>query len=180
MILLSLSVLLLVIGIFLFVYVKWNETYWERRGLFTYHEKDKTACITYRLLKEKGLKHGAYICVLRPCYMPIDLNIVKHILIKDANHFVHRGLYCNPRDDPLSGILPQLENHHEWKCQRSVITPIFSSGEEYIPNISMMSSCFSASPQWSLAITSGKISQSSDISLPRQFIPSVQPIIREN
>lgn len=129
MLFLPFIVLLVAIGIFLFLYVKWNETYWERRGLFTYHGKDRTAGVTYKLLKEKCLKHGGYNSFLRPCYMPIDLNILKHILVKNSDHFINRGMYCNPKDDPLSGILPQLENQ-QWKYQRSVITPIFSSGKD--------------------------------------------------
>lgn len=127
MLFVPLIILLFVIGFLLFVYVKWNKTYWERRGLYTYHGKDKSAGITYKLLKEKGLKHGGYNSFLRPCYMPIDLDIIKGILVKDSDHFLNRGLYCNPKDDPLSGIIPMLENQ-QWKHQRTAVSPIFSTG----------------------------------------------------
>lgn len=115
-------------AIFLYVFMKWNQTYWERRGLYTYYGMDRTAGITYKAIKANGLKHGGYSSFLRSCYMPVDLDLIKAIMNKNSNHFINRGLYCNPKVDPLTGILPQLENQ-QWKYERSIVTPIFSSGK---------------------------------------------------
>lgn len=102
--------------------------YWERRGLYTYHGKDDTGCISYKKIKDKGLRHGGFISFFNPCYMPVDLDIIKAILVTNSDHFLNRGLYYNPKVDPMTAMLPQLPDE-QWKYERGVISPIFSSGK---------------------------------------------------
>lgn len=128
MVLLILLIILISTVICLYLFIKRSQTYWERKGLYTYYGMDRTAGITYKAIKERGLKHGAYSSFFRTCYMPVDLDIIKAIMNKNSDHFINRGLYCNPKVDPLTGILPQLENQ-QWKYERSIVTPIFSSGK---------------------------------------------------
>lgn len=116
-----------------FLYLKWTYTYWTRKGLYMFEGKDSTSRISYQAIRNKGLKHGAYRSFFRSHYMPVNLEIVKDILIKNANHFINRGMYCNPKVDPLSATIPQLENE-EWKDVRSIVSQIFSPGE-YSSNI---------------------------------------------
>lgn len=105
--------------------------YWERRGVFTYRPKDKNENImleTYRTLKTKGLKHGANVRFYKASFVTIDLDIMKAILIKDSDHFMSRGLICNPKTDPTNATLLRLENE-DWKRVRLVQSPLFSSGK---------------------------------------------------
>ncbi|KAJ8973005.1 hypothetical protein NQ317_000394 [Molorchus minor] len=36
-----------------------------------------------------------------PVYLVVDMELVKHILTKDFNHFMDRGVYTNEKDDPI-------------------------------------------------------------------------------
>lgn len=130
MVFLSLFAVVIAIGTTIFLYAKWIGTYWERRGLYTYRKKNKTENMNesaYKDFKAKGIKHGGYISYYRPYFMSIDLNVIKAILVKDADHFTNRGLFSNPKIDPFSNTLPKLESE-QWKNVRSIVSPIFSSG----------------------------------------------------
>lgn len=48
-----------------------------------------------------GWKFVGIFFGLKPVFMPLDLEIVKNILIKDFNHFTDRGEYINEKDDPI-------------------------------------------------------------------------------
>lgn len=115
----------------LYLFMKWRTTYWERRGLYTYYGKDSSGVKTYKNIKERGLKHGGFISLFNPCYMPVDLDIIKAILVTSSDHFVNRGLFSNPKVDPLTATLGHLTDGH-WKYVRSTISPIFSSGKLHI------------------------------------------------
>lgn len=124
----TLLVALITIGISVVVYLRRLKSYWERRGLYTYYGNDSTGCITYKNIKERGHKHGAFICFYKSSYMPVNLDIIKAILVTDSEHFLNRGLYSNPKVDPLTGTLSQLTNG-EWKNVRSIVSTIFSSSK---------------------------------------------------
>lgn len=131
MVLFLLVSLLVALATSILIYLKSIDVYWERRGVYTYRPKsedENVAVEAYKDIKAKGLKGGAYVKSCRPRYMPTDLDDLKAILIKDADHFVNRGMYCNPKTDPFSASLVKLENA-EWKAVRNVLSPIFSSGE---------------------------------------------------
>ncbi|KAK4878612.1 hypothetical protein RN001_011118 [Aquatica leii] len=125
-------------------YCKWVYTYWERLGV-PYLEpsipfgtnKDvflvkcsqaELAAKQYKTAKARGYKHVGIFGFIRPEYMPIDLELLKHILVKDFNHFTDRGFYCNEEIDPLAGNLFVL-NGNRWKKIRAKLTPTFTSGK---------------------------------------------------
>lgn len=130
-VLIFLVAVIVIAAIFLLLYTKWIDSYWEKRGIYTYRAHNENEYIileTYKTLKAKGLKHGAFVRFYRPFFMTTDLDEIKAILKKDADHFINRGMYSNPKADPMSATLARLENQ-DWKNVRSIVSPIFSSGK---------------------------------------------------
>ncbi|XP_053680064.1 uncharacterized protein LOC128730995 [Anopheles nili] len=82
----------------------------------------------YRYAKERGERFIGFSFFFLPVVIVCDLELVKAILVKDFNVFNGRGMYSNPRDDPLSGNLFSLEGH-EWRVLRHKLTPTFTSGK---------------------------------------------------
>ncbi|GJQ83415.1 Cyp6a9 [Trypoxylus dichotomus] len=78
----------------------------------------------------KAEKHdycGIYVFT-QPCYMPLNPEQIKNIMLKDFTHFVDRGMYFNERDDPLSAHLLSLEGQ-TWRNLRAKLTPTFSTSK---------------------------------------------------
>lgn len=131
MMLFILLTLLITAGTSIFLYIKRIDSYWDRRGVFTYRPKLKNENISfnaYKTLRAKGLKYGGYVRKFKPSFMVVDLDVIKTLLIKDADHFLNRGMYSDPKVDPMSATLTRLENGL-WKTIRSTVSPIFSSGK---------------------------------------------------
>ena len=57
-----------------------------------------------------------------------DPDLIKDVLIKDFNVFPDRGLYVNPKVDPLNQHLVNLE-HDRWRPLRNKLSPVFTSGK---------------------------------------------------
>ncbi|GJQ82911.1 Cyp6a9 [Trypoxylus dichotomus] len=128
----------------LYLYVNWIFKYWERKNVpylqptFPAGNLEAPwwikiglhATITniYREMKAKGYKYGGIFSSLRPAFVPIDLDILKLIMIKDFQYFVDRGVYYNERTDPLSAHLFSIEGD-KWKSLRARLTPTFTSGK---------------------------------------------------
>lgn len=70
---------------------------------------------------------GVY-ALFRPTLIIRDANLIRTMLIKDFQHFMDRGVYCDEENDPLSGHLFAIEAE-KWKYLRSKLTPAFSSGK---------------------------------------------------
>lgn len=82
----------------------------------------------YDKFKGTGAKLCGVYFYMRPIAIILDLDLIKNILVKDFANFTDRGLYSNPRDDPLSSNLSTVDGE-EWKNLRKKLTPAFSSGK---------------------------------------------------
>ncbi|XP_059224654.1 probable cytochrome P450 6a14 [Stomoxys calcitrans] len=81
----------------------------------------------YTKFKGKAPIGGCYVFVNKAAIV-LDLELVKHILIKDFSNFHDRGVFNNVRDDPLTGHLFTLEGE-QWRAMRNKLTPVFTSAK---------------------------------------------------
>lgn len=114
----------------IYVYITWCLSYWERRGLETYTSKKKRSMYNqaYAKFKSKGLKHGGIYLMLKPFYIPVDLDIIQCILQKNFNHFINHEAYVNEKRDPLNATLFNLSDE-KWRILRNKLTPTFNSNK---------------------------------------------------
>nr|AGI03846.1 cytochrome P450 6BQ10 [Tribolium castaneum] len=126
------------------VYFKWQLSYWDRLGvpslnpmlvfgdfknyIFAKCSLGEQFKELYDQFKSKGYKHGGIFVGPKPFYIPIDPEIVQHIMQKDFHHFMNHGNYFDENADPLSGHLFNLEDS-KWKNMRVKLTPTFTSGK---------------------------------------------------
>uniref|UniRef100_A0A0K8VP94 Putative cytochrome P450 6a14 n=1 Tax=Bactrocera latifrons TaxID=174628 RepID=A0A0K8VP94_BACLA len=80
----------------------------------------------YETFKQRRPFVGMYIFFTRAALI-LDLDVIKDICISKFFNFQDRGVFSNPRDDPLTGHLFRLEGA-QWRAMRNKLTPVFSSG----------------------------------------------------
>lgn len=94
--------------------------------LFTSHVSVQVQEL-YNAFKGKGVIGGFFNC-MRPNVILVDLDLIRDVLVRDFDYFKIRPLYFNPKKDPLGRTI--LVNHgEEWKRQRAMLSPIFTSGK---------------------------------------------------
>lgn len=129
---------IILIGYFL---LKRHFSYWKNRNVVStspntilgdlvdvgrkYHISTKIQML-YNKFKANGF--GGMYTSITPALMVTDLELMKHILVKDFNSFTDRDFYFNEKDDPLSLNLLTLEGER-WKRRRQLLSPIFTSGK---------------------------------------------------
>lgn len=128
----STTLVVTILAVF-YLYKKWAWSYWSRRGVETY-EPNNFMDIglqyyeSYFHFKKRGLKHGGTYLFFLPHYIPVDLDIIKRILIADFDNFVNRGLFeIPPKEDDISAHLFNLKDHR-WRVLRNKLSPTFTSG----------------------------------------------------
>nr|AVL92861.1 CYP450 [Locusta migratoria] len=71
---------------------------------------------------------GGIFMFLKPGVVARDPELIKHMLVKDFQHFHDRGLYVNEDVDPLTGHLVFMAGER-WRLLRNKLTPTFTSGK---------------------------------------------------
>lgn len=123
-------------------WVKWNYSYWERRGvpamkptfpfgnfgrLGNIHSHSDLMRDIYIEMKGKFPYCGLY-SFHKPLALITDLELIKKVLTADFAHFHDRGIYYNAKSDPLSANLLSVEGQL-WRDLRSKLTSTFTSGK---------------------------------------------------
>ncbi|CAG9772140.1 unnamed protein product [Ceutorhynchus assimilis] len=122
---------------------KWRYSYWKRRGvvqlnpefLFGDLRDMLTAKISmgeafktiYFTLKNKKLDYGGIYLAFNPVFIPLNLQLIKDMLMKSFDNFQDRGIYNNPKD-LLSYNLFRMGGR-PWKQLRVKLTPTFTSSK---------------------------------------------------
>ncbi|CAD7012841.1 unnamed protein product [Ceratitis capitata] len=122
--------------------LKRHYTYWQRRGVpqvtprYVVGNVERAAggqvqlrYFNQRLYEEYKQSRpfvGMYIFFTRAALI-LDLDVIRDICISKFSNFQDRGVFANPRDDPLTGHLFRLEGA-QWRAMRNKLTPVFSSG----------------------------------------------------
>ncbi|KRT82922.1 cytochrome P450, partial [Oryctes borbonicus] len=127
-----------------FLYVKYSQSYWKRKGV-PYIEPTsiygnagniflpKRGLMLefkefYETFKKRNEKFGGVYIFTEPVFVPVDLDLLKRIMAKDFNHFLGRGFVFNEKHDPLAANLFNTEGE-KWKTMRVKLTPTFTSGK---------------------------------------------------
>ncbi|XP_030758191.1 cytochrome P450 9e2-like [Sitophilus oryzae] len=133
-----------ILAILLFVfYVKWQHTYWKRHGVYQLDTEflfgnfknellGKASLFQafknkYKQLKALNLKHGGVYVLLKPVYVPVDLDIIKRILIKDFSYFQGHANDFHPKDNLSMNLF--FIHGDIWRKLRTKLTPTFTSGK---------------------------------------------------
>lgn len=133
--------ILLVLLTSVFWYFKYTFSYWQRRGIKhvpvssplghfgpTFRQEISMGELTakhHRSTTEPFI--GLFACI-RPMLLVRDPELIRHIFVKDFQHFVNRGVYSDEKRDPLSAHLFAM-NGDKWKNLRAKLTPTFTSGK---------------------------------------------------
>ncbi|CAG9764032.1 unnamed protein product [Ceutorhynchus assimilis] len=120
---------------------KWYYSYWKRRGVVQLDPEflfgDMRDMLTgkvstggayrniYSTFKSKNLKYGGIYLAFNPVFIPLDLQLIKDIMLKSFIHFQDRG-NNNNESDILTQNLFRIEGEH-WKQLRNKLSPTFTS-----------------------------------------------------
>ncbi|XP_071534286.1 cytochrome P450 3A31-like [Panulirus ornatus] len=125
-------------------YSRWRLSYWSSRGVPTppFHQ---FLGHTYKIItaspgpwvfvEEAYTKYGgSSFCgiyeILTPVLMIGDPDILKHIFVKDFDHFTDRRTFKLPNEpDKLMNDMLSVKAGEDWKNLRNIMSPTFTSGK---------------------------------------------------
>ncbi|XP_067627276.1 probable cytochrome P450 6a13 [Eurosta solidaginis] len=144
MVALILLLLLFIVLALICIYLHHKQQYWVKQGipllkpyLFFYYGRGRIGTDihaidlpneVYQRYRESGVPFAGMFMLSDPLIILLDLELIKHVLIKDFGNFSYRGLYHNLRDDPLMGNLAAIDGPY-WKRLRAKLTPSFTTGK---------------------------------------------------
>ncbi|KAH1011226.1 hypothetical protein HUJ04_000640 [Dendroctonus ponderosae] len=131
---------LAILGVLLYFILKHKHSYWTRRKIVQEKPRFLLGSVDKRIfksgnptqfvrdaywnLKKKGVKHGGMYLFYTPIWIPIDLNLIKQILVTDYESFSSHGLYHHKNDFISENIF--TKEGEEWKTLRSNLSPTFT------------------------------------------------------
>lgn len=142
--LIALGVLLSIVALYC-VYSKWKFQYWARKGVPQLNPRlffgdtlplAKGQALSefhlnlYRKFKSAGAKCVGIYNAHMPELLPIDINLLKDIIVKDYPHFSSHGVFYHDKN-VLTPHLFNIEGQ-AWKDRRTKLTPVFTSGKKVL------------------------------------------------
>ncbi|XP_068147565.1 uncharacterized protein [Drosophila tropicalis] len=138
-------ILLATLAIILYIWQKWNYSYWERHGVKyikpvpilgnmvnLFKGKVPFYLQVSELHQEPGFEKeplvGIYLAH-RPALLIRDLELIKTVMIKKFNYFANRALSTDPHNDQLGYNNLFLVRNPDWKDLRAKLSPVFTSGK---------------------------------------------------
>ncbi|XP_071534282.1 cytochrome P450 6k1-like [Panulirus ornatus] len=133
-----------VVVLALWAYSRWRLSYWSSRGItappalpFLGHAHKIFSKTQGRWVfdDEVYTKYGgSTFCgtyeMHRPVLMIGDPDLIKHILVKDFDHFVdRRTMKMQHESDKIINEVLVMKTGEEWKSLRSIMSPAFTSGK---------------------------------------------------
>lgn len=122
----------------IYLYFKTSYRYWKKRNIpylepivpfgniFNVYTKKRTLAEifgeAYLEFKKRGEKHGGMYVLGTPVYIPVDPQIIKHILVTDGFNFLNHGFYINAEN------LFNMEGER-WRTTRKKISQAFSTSK---------------------------------------------------
>lgn len=99
------------------------------KTLWGYEKQHPTVTVqkAYDQLKTKGPICGLFMWA-NPFLVVTDVELARTVLIKEFSSFEDRGIYHNPKDDPVGQDLFASEGDY-WRTKRKSMTTSFSSGK---------------------------------------------------
>lgn len=125
----------------LYLYLRYVYSYWSRNGFpylkpsIPFGNLDRVAKrqmgfgeTIYELYKQSSEPFVGIYMLFKPTLLVRDAGLVRKMLSADFASFHDRGVYCNPKYDPLSDNLFAMTGNR-WKALRAKLTPTFTSGK---------------------------------------------------
>lgn len=136
----SLLTFLLILSAFIYFYIKYLYSYWQRRGVKSlkpsfpfgnfskgYLHKQSLGQVCEEIYNSTDEPFIGVYSVFRPVLIVCDPKLIQSILVTDFQHFADRGVYSDEKNDPLSANLFTITSD-KWKELRAKLSPAFTSG----------------------------------------------------
>jgi cytochrome P450 family 6 len=133
--------IIVVISVTAFYFIRRQYTHWKIEGIpyitpsFPFGNLSKVVSKTrsfgttiYELYKQSKEPFVGIYLFFTPAILIRDAELVKHVLVKDFEHFHDRGVYCDDVNDKMSATLFGLPGD-KWRKLRQTLTPVFTSGK---------------------------------------------------
>ncbi|KAF5285079.1 hypothetical protein FQA39_LY16768 [Lamprigera yunnana] len=78
----------------------------------------------HHLMKSRSIPYGGYYVLTKPIFVPVDIELIRRIMISDFDHFTDRLFHSNT-SDPLSSHLFARKGE-SWKNLRQKLSPVFT------------------------------------------------------
>lgn len=127
----TLSVVIILVAV-VYLLKRHLYSYWDRRGVTslpatfpfgnfgpTFLQKMSVGELIQEMYRSTTEPFIGIYSALRPTLLVRDTELIRHILIKDFQHFHDRGVHSDEKRDPLSAHLFAL-NGDQWKNLRVV------------------------------------------------------------
>lgn len=126
-----------------YLFMTWKFKYWSRKGVmqitptpffgnfknFILLKTSISEFIQDLYEKSEGLPFMGFYVFHKPFLLVRDLELVKHILVKDFNTFANKHASADSKNDRIGYSNLFIMKNPAWKYLRTSLTPIFTSGK---------------------------------------------------